>query len=1407
MVINENNSHINSFAQGMNSDTAYDVVGNSQYVFGKNIRITKNILLGEDKDDVNYASVHEGVITPILYGKTYDKIDLKVEDYYNSSPEILAVKTINDIGIIIAKYEEEELLCVYKFTVDDNDDITYINYDYLKSEDGLYVVGGPYWFPWWKVSISEVKEQFKDVKQVSAVLYQELEGVIKLYIATGVYPIIEIRVDDNVHYDSHPIIKQQVDNFINNRILPQYPVYIENKIAGQLKTSQVQYTYRYYNKFGTTTQLAPLTNKIQVIDSNRNKEVGNAQDTITSVGFTLKVRGINNYNQYERIQIFRLQYIKPGEDANVSLIYDGEVKVNVQNNNFVFNDVGGTALAELTMEEFSSMSGLIIIPKVIEQNQQYLFASNVKDDTIIQGVTVDGGEVDMVNSISVTLSNNLEEEPRWNNNNYNSNASREYFEDRNINSKIVYDSYNDIFTSSLLRSLRRGEDYYYAIVYYDKYGRRTNAIPIKDSDNGKLSVNNNNYSEISGNSLITTPIGAKITLPQPKIDEEIAKDIIGCQIIRRSSKPMYQKTLLQVAMAMPINQLLYTTTYKDEDTVIKTSPLYPTGFLFSGVFYYSSLWYWWDREKTSGADDKPSEKMKDYAHTGDENGNGYGIWQIYSNEIDFARDDVMSKLQSESISANINNAYHVSLGSDQNVISEIMNKHLQVYNNTKRFDHIGYSGKDGNIRLDDGVVLKIPALQDPSSKSSEYMLFPFYKNAEVNVNMYENNKHWPTSLSSDIESIKDVKLPQWSDGFSNIQINGTDLSAGGIKKYKQFTTNIGGKEYNNWCSSGTYDMRITQHDAQPNLNEFVSQFIDTHEASDWSYIHNIQNQKPFTVSAYGDIFPNFDGVNDHCVRHVGALRHIGPGPSCFLISTKEKNPIVTGYDPKVYICNIQHNISNTVNSEPDEFIQYYGFGNWFNLKFEDGKYKVEHSNRESDDTMIVYDGDMYVTPHELITMFKTYDFTSVDTIPSMQIVNYIPLESKVNTYFDYGMNFLNTHSANLLLEPGSIDGITTQDRPLHQYNQIYSANDESNDVFSLIKEENENNFRQRTFYSEPKINGEYVDNFVIFKAAAFIDVDGKYGEITNLLTDKNTLYYWQNHAFGKFSVNERSLINDQNGNTIMLGQAGILSRNDYISTKYGMRSQDFCAIGAENGIYWIDINNKAIVAGSSNECINFGERLNVQNIINSKLSTNIPKINYDLQNNELICNCLTSTDEQTLDQIVFNLKLNVATSVYNRDYNNIANIKNSIYGIKKVESELEFVKYNNLYKKDNVLKFLQPMQFSFLVNPSASTTKVFDSQQLIPAKRKAWEDKDLTTFFEDCGGTLTFETDINKSSNDIKPYTDREGNITYNIPRFGNDDYGNRLRGKWMKVDFNIKNPTEYTTVSHIITKFRQSYS
>ena len=98
-----------------------------------------------------------------------------------------------------------------------------------------------------------------------------------------------------------------------------------------------------------------------------------------------------------------------------------------------------------------------------------------------------------------------------------------------------------------------------------------------------------------------------------------------------------------------------------------------------------------------------------------------------------------------------------------------------------------------------------------------------------------------------------------------------------------------------------------------------------------------------------------------------------------------------------------------------------------------------------------------------------------------------------------------------------------------------------------------------------------------------------------------------------------------------------------------MRLHDFCARAVDNGaVFWVDINNKAIPAISGNGVLNYGEQANVQNIINNRITSDVPYVDYDLQNDELLCKCLTDGD-----QLVFNTKYNISTSIYTRRYNDI----------------------------------------------------------------------------------------------------------------------------------------------------------
>lgn len=1411
MVINENNSYINSFTKGMNSDQAYDQLSNQNYTYAKNIRITKNQLIGDIKGD--YSSVHEGIVTPVHSG-----IDINIpkDGSFDKDDIILASDTVDNLGVIITKNNKK--LKVYRFEI--------IN-DKVES--------------FTKHLETQKYPEIEDLKAVSIVLYKELDNVIKVYIATGIWPVFIIRVDKDANKYGNEV---NIDSIINNRIMPTSPIYIQSIISGQLKTSQVQYTYRFYNKYGITTRLAPLTNKIQVIDSNRNKEIGNAENTSTTIGFTLKVNYTNN--NFERMQIYRLQYINENENAEVSLIYDGKI----QN---TFNDVGADPLQTLTMEEFSSLSGIQIIPKIIENNQDYMFAANVTDDTIIKGLSIDKDEkqIELVTanvrlcqgvsdqSLPVRIGEQFSASDKiTKEDNDNVVSVTDYISSRNINPSLARNTYNNQITSSLLRSLRRGETYKYGIVYYDNHGRRSDVLTLGDCevpsisdtiDNDSKSIIKYNKNASSGEwTLDARSYGVKITLPQPKINGKIVKDIIGCQIVRRSSKDIYQKALLQVALARPVRQALAITS---DMRNITYSPYYPTGVLTSdhvlipgyyGINLVVPISYIVNRNGKSL-----------YANSV----NNTGLFQVFSSEIDFRRDDSLSKILQNDTS--LNTLYILApleclppQSNTQSFIKLNKSSKLQLGDKPNKIGlYIGAayikeeSGSFGNVSdadlskqysiLNGGVVyydderyfgdVKTPLTFrkfnnefGQADKTSDHLIYNYY-----------STKRDITNNNYKIVSAADIKIPKWYEGFSNIQLNG-DQIVGGIKQYKQYSTSVNEYIFNNWVSSGLYDLQIYGED-QPN----VYKDADGWESRQFLYGSSATPSKR-------------DEPHDGHYRYMFEKGYIGPGPSSLLVALDKKQDsfkdMITGIPMGTYICNIEHNIVSQ-NAEPDEHIQYFGFGNYFPLKLNtdsvgNERYYVDIEGKNLNNSMIVFDGDIYITPHEITTLYKAYDFNSKDTLESMQITNYVPMESKVNTFFDYGMNYLNTQSTNLLYESGSVEGITSQDRPAHQYNMIYSNNDVSNDVFSLISTDQKetNTFPHRTYYSEPKINGEFIDNFGIFKTVSFIDVDSKYGELTELYTDKNTLYYWQNTAFGRFSVNERSLINDQNGNTIMLGQAGILSRFDYINTKYGMRPYDYCAFAVENRIYWVDVNNRAVVVGDSKNAINLGEQLNVQNIINDKIDTiNIPKTDYDLQNNEIIFKCLRGDGQQ--EQIVFNIKYNIATSIYNRDYDRAVYINNHMYGI-NLNDGFNFIKYNYIkYDSLNNDNFLSPVELSFIVNQAASTTKVFDSQTVIPIKRSTYNGIDYTkakpeehnnvvgTFFN--GITTNFETDIvDSNTNSIEPHTDREGNIIYSIPRYGNtSDWGNRMRGKWLKTYMKQSNPHEFFTISHVITKLRQSYS
>lgn len=1461
-----NNYQVNTFTKGMNSDTSYDMIGADQYLFGQNIRITNNTLLFGDIHQ-NYT---EGSVTPVYTSGPFELISLEDSPDYNSV-RILAAKSIGNIGAVILgiKTNESYIWKVFKI---------------IKNGDGSFE--HTLWY-----EHAESDQEYNPLT-FSIVLHRETSSILNLYIADGVHSIVQMNLEDANEDGTSKIKDVDINYLTSGRLLPTDKIKL-SKTLGELKTQQLQYTYRLYKKHGTTTKLSPKTHKIQIIDFNRNKEQGNAKDTRTSTGLELSIAFNGEWlKHYDSVQVYRISYIEPNNPPEIYLIYDGDI-----HSDFKIVDKGNDELQKLSLDEFSALDSQIIIPQSIESNQGYLFSGNIKDETVIQ-FTDDQEEDIAKNVVRAVYADvpiyNVEhaETSMYGIIRYNPSVSSTegdtgkhiggYFNQFGIQIDQSNVQYNDNIGSSLLRSLRRDEEYRYGVVYYDKYGAVSNVYRIgievetevvaKDLYIPQSEI----YYKGDYGELYAVSAGVECTIKRP------SEDIIGFQIVRCSKTNEYTKNILQAALSRPSMQGLY-------DQSNYRTPMYPNVYMTTQFLYilYTSGY--------NGTDDLWTQYF-DKAGTNVQN---FSLYQIFSPEINIRRTDVVSDISGVEATLNPIRFLYDNRSLDQISLefeltrSEVYtpgyvrfcfpaNKRAQypIERTTKRnfdegtlkathteqlddeyfgcvyipsgytFDKFVLNGQEisrdssiGPIVTYEGITYRGVYTQDPVNVIGESSTLEVYVKEYTSGSHIIAVKNGASSLENDptidqnqlhkiengvflsakmkqqdrkeeksstsaiinlyttfgikeaqsagvnIKNIKDVKNTEWNSGFSSIQLGDDNTSVvSAVKQYKSYMTTIGQHKFVNWVANGMYNLEPTKRGSETQLGN--------RGEVGWVYYVNGEYRR--------------DDVKGW----------IGPGPVSLLIDTDlpARNSIlrdqVSDGETQLFgtvIANISHNRLEY----NDQYTPYYGFGNFF--EFDKNPGDSEYGQK----TCIVFDGDIYITPAEFTNMFKTYDFNDQqNNLISGQVVYYIPLESRINTFFDYGMNYRNTSSTNLMLEPGEITGIATQARPLHQYNMIYSENNSSIDVFTPhVKDDEdiENHLSHRICYSQLKIDGENIDNWQIFRPADYIDTDSKYAEITHLLTSDNILYYWQNSAFGKLSVNERSLVKDENSNTIQLGTGGVLNRFDYLSTRYGMKFQHHSAIDAENGIYWIDFNNRAVVAYYGNNVLNYSEACNVQNITNNTICNDqlfVPTIYYDLQNNELLCGINRDI------QLVFNLKLNCATSIYNRPYDICVDFTNVLYSLKEAEFEIKYRQLNYIKSGDDKKQLQYPVSIQFVVNQLASLTKVYDNQKIIlqdgveqtslSQNQSAWGPKNKIDypFLQD--KLWSFSTDYKKSTRNPEAYRDTENNVWYSIPRVGTPEdkilYGDRLRGKWLSTTITDNNPREFA-ISHIITKFRQSYN
>lgn len=1576
MATEQNNAHITTFTDGMNTDTGYNILKSSNYTMSVNNRITTTKYT--DSSDDSYSNQKEGVLAPVQIDSYKYTITAQTEgalkDYNMLNKDyVYKILTSGSTSIILYKNynaEKKPILNVGRLRTGANQQ----KYIYL-----LFCVELP-----------------TDLKNISAVLNEEQSDVVNLYIATGSTQLLQINVVDEDYIlklqeaytddKGAKVIDQldiDIDDIMSNSYFPYDKIIIEDQIYGQLKTSQVQYTYRFYKKHGVCSKLAPLTNKIQVISANKNQETGCAEDTVTSVGFRLKIDADiikDALKRFDRLQIYRISYIKINTDAEVKLVFDGKF-----DEAFGYDDIKQEGVQELTMEEFSNISGLSLQPNVISQNQKYLFCGDVTDTTIIDfndfgGVTENdvktwyrtyrlssdakineynfqpftegqdevpiqrtqeelyewiwnkteshltdpynymniydkmdwqdctesrkmeyiknpssrseryniygllGGTGRYINwefvftpIPSCGVSNDLWTQTdissttphsamcfyhQWNSSFYYQGEYNrlvfnyimdDYLESKKIkpNSKLSERAggYSDNIISSVVRSLRRGEVYRYGIVFYDKYGSRTNVFWIQDIRTPGIydtfvdvckekNTKSTSYGKATGltmqtyvtdstgapttelnSTIYSMAVGIKFDVTIPQALQDIG--IIGYEIVRCEKNITNTRNMYQAVLSRPVQKTL---PYGEK------SPYHPTGFITTQPCRVvpKNLGSGATTMGPKASTDSITENLKWQNSTRDE-GNAEAVYANYPEKQLFQcfcpdyyiyNKDVLNNV----ISSQVNIVPQCYINSCDYTDSDLTKLNKIIYYDSDRPDHrtlyhMCYWANNVDQSRKYITIDKRCFYVDKSTKLDNKVVIPLSK-ACLTINLRELKEDEDDivitnyNLAMKLIGAYDSKNAGWSDGFEEIESESGYVSSG-VAKYKTFVTNASTYSYLNWVCSNKYDYPIG---ADPSAEKPAGWNTDN-----WKRVGEFNSYMSWDGSEKNEPWTYARGPIGPAGPCMAVVVKMPTGTGGDVKYTYDSEHLLDGYlailnDPSnlkyplfgTFLCNVQHTPVQFagITEAERQYDTYYGFGNY-----------VHATDFKKPVTNIVFDGDVYPDAQEIYTMFKAYDFQDTSAfLQSVQILYYIPMESAVNWRFDYGMHYANEGSTNLQLEPGEITGVCAQERKLRQYNSIYSDNNTSNNIYNTTSiDDSVNTYHQRLFYSELKTPGENIDNWQIFKSVNCIDCNSEFGSITDLFTFKDTLYVWQDRAFSKLSVNERSLVKDENSNTIQLGQGDVLQRVDYISTNYGMRQYDMCKINAEGVLYWFDYHNKCIAALSEGSVIDYTNTKNIKSLMQNYKDVRNPQLAYDQSHKELLFGTIDSPISSGQNAVlVMNTEMNVPMGLYYLKHSNVlqydkdcisisgANVSGHSGNIDSYSVSEDAQKI-----KDCTQEFLMPTYIQFVVNSDPSVTKVFDNQMVVTGKRECFLDKSVDESFF-MNKTMSLDTNLCKT--EIKgedlATTDREGNIKYALPRYNNEEeYGSRIRGKYMIESILDEDPNKESTISHIITRYRTSYS
>ena len=1159
---------IQSFTKGMNTDTDVSSLPQGSYRLAKNLTFT---------------TIENGT-SGALENVKGNKLLTQISVFGPNDHEIVGyINILKDIVFFTYKESTSES-AIWLYTASTG--LTELFYTDLNTTDNS------------KLSFSNLPED-----RIVGIGRYENEKIRKIYWTDGISEVRYANLE-NTYYD--PAIPESlpVDRF---SLVPTIELGAistdENSIqnGGSLKAGAVQYSYRLFNKHGAETVFSSTTHILYLTEytaANKSKFLGTDLDETVNKSVKVNLEDIDL--DFDFIRVYRVFYKSYYDIPTIGLVHEGEVISST----FSIIDSGNT-IEEVPLEEFTAIGGRVFTAEALASKNNHLFAGNIKEEYFDANIDCRAYRFNkpsttaLTGTVTLTSTDDFYLPP---------NPSRQEV----TGWAVSYGNINDahvVLTGGKLYLNGEGE-YKITTVSGD--------------------IVNHYTSSLSANVLLLLDTSAKITKSLTIPGSATGSFDYNTSFIKSGTS--LQHLILETGATTSTNNLelqsgsMITIEFYSSSMPVslidgfngETITIESDGSWSSNLGPFDTDWSIVDTFDCINR----SNDLYNNLYTG----NSSTVNYLYTNDgyLGGSGKYISYKIIKEEGAEPILEGFTPIINSDIYTrstfkINEVYRFGIVFFDEKGRQSFVNWIGDILIPYFDEDKILKYHF--NTKFESGATKVYPIHTTIKFSID-YDN---FPVDLKDNIVGAKIVFVERdlsssinYTQGFAGSiwRSNSTPLFKNHSMGAVNNPFNQDSYYFTNFYSPNTNIGKAKTGYTKSKLLPIVNEYADTLISRDRDGSHGIHNNS--ITFAFSSSVTKFESIDMYEIKEEFNLtRETGSMAATSFIGKWDENTTGTVVEETMLFENRVESIDTN-----SDMLEYYS-PELMLLTTDDGILTTSGTSTTSiriwdvikDTAQVVYGGntysnritstyipcsaylklgsgfnditaygDTFISIYEQMTRIYDPDWTEgLYEEYASQHLFMVPLESKINYSYigtkpSYYMDNKYTVPPEMGIEEEYLVGIATYPttypdslKDLYSYNNVYSIPPFGlHPKYSpkpLLFEADQTN-HVMVISSEKKTNGEYIDNWTKFLYSSLIEVDTKYGGVTELKSLDNKLFFWQEKAFGMLAVNDRSLIQDNSGAQLSLGVGGVLERYDYLSNNVGVLEK-YNVTYNENTLFWI----------------------------------------------------------------------------------------------------------------------------------------------------------------------------------------------------------------------------------------------